>query len=198
MKAVLVREFGEYILHKFAEAEVIFAMSDHEKASEKEVRWLDKKSCDKIFGLCSPEQMSEDYANNIKGITKDERDIARVSYFEGISIKLETNKDNRFSEAEMRDALTWASKFQDAYQTLNQAYIDDYLKKLKEKRTEDAILVEVEMQYLPVSTFCFQCGKGAKALNENTCDKKYACSNWFPKYDENGCLILKKALKQSE
>jgi tRNA pseudouridine-54 N-methylase len=37
MKAVLVREFGEYILHKYADAEVVFAMSDHKKADEKDL-----------------------------------------------------------------------------------------------------------------------------------------------------------------
>lgn len=192
MKAVLVKEKGEYILHKYADAEVVFAMSDHKKADEKRLRYLDKKSCDKIFGLFNPEQMSEDYANNIKGITKDEKGLARVSYLDGISKGLEANKDKQFSEEEMLDALTWASKFQDAFQTLNQSYIDDYLNKLKEKRKEDAVLVEIEMQYLPVSTFCFECGKGSEALNETVCDKQYACSNWFPKYDDNGCLILRK------
>lgn len=194
MKAVLVRKNGEYILHKYADSEVVFAMSNHEKADEKRLRYLDKKNCDTIFGLYSPEQMSEDYANNIKGITKDEKGLARISYFDGITKGIETNKDKQFSEKEMLDALTWASKFQDAFQTLNQSYIDDYLNKLKEKRKEDAILVEIEMQYLPVSTFCFECGKGSEALNETVCDKQYACSNWFPKYDDNGCLILKKFL----
>ena len=194
MKAVLVRKNGEYILHKYADSEVVFAMSNHEKADEKRLRYLDKKNCDTIFGSYSLEQMSEDYANNIKGITKDEKGLARISYFDGITKGIETNKDKQFSEKEMLDALTWASKFQDAFQTLNQSYIDDYLNKLKEKRKEDAILVEIEMQYLPVSTFCFECGKGSEALNETVCDKQYACSNWFPKYDDNGCLILKKFL----
>jgi len=192
MKAVLVRKNGEYILHKYADSEVVFAMSDHKKADEKRLRYLDKKNCDTIFGSYSLEQMSEDYANNIKGITKDEKGLARISYFDGISKGIETNKDKQFSEKEMLDALTWASKFQDAFQTLNQSYIDDYLNKLKEKRKEDAVLVEIEMQYLPVSTFCFECGKGSEALNETVCDKQYACSNWFPKYDDNGCLILRK------
>lgn len=194
MKAVLVKENGEYILHKYADYGVFFARSEHQKADMQGLRHLDKKNCDTIFGLYSLEQMSEDYANNIKGITKDEKGLARISYFDGITKGIEMNKDKQFSEAEMLDALTWASNFQEFNQPLNQAYIDDYLKKLKEKRTEDAVLVEIEMQYLPVSTFCFECGKGSEALNETVCDKQYACNNWFPKYDDNGCLILKKFL----
>lgn len=192
MKAVLVKEKGEYILHKFADAEVVFAMSDHDWADEGGLRYLDKKSCDKIFGLYSPEQMSEDYANYIKGITKDEKDLARVSHFDGITTGIETYKDKQFSETEMLNALIWASSFQGANQVLNESILINYIKTLKEKRKEDAILVEIEMQYLPISSFCFECGKGVRALNETTCDKKLICNNWFPKYDDNGCLILKK------
>lgn len=193
MKAVLVKENGEYILHKYADAEVVFAMSNHEKADEKKLRHLDKKNCDTIFGLYSLEQMSEDYANNIKGITKDEKGLARISYFDGLAKGIETNKDKQFSEKEMLDALTWADDA-GSNQILNKHTLINYIEKLKEKRKEDAVLVEIEMQYLPVSTFCFECGKGSEALNENICDKQYACSNWFPKYDDNGCLILKKIL----
>ena len=191
MKAVLVRKNGEYILHKYADAEVVFAMSDHKKADEKRLRYLDKKSCDTIFGLFNPEQMSEDYANNIKGITKDEKGLARISYFDGITKGIEMNKDKQFSEKEILDALTWADD-EGANQILNKTTLIKYIEKLKEKRKQDAILVEIEMQYLPVSTFCFECGKGSEALNETVCDKQYACSNWFPKYDDNGCLILRK------
>ena len=194
MKAVLVRENGEYILHKYADYDVFFAMSDHKKADEKGLRWLDKKSCNKIFGLYSPEQMSEDYANNIKGITKDEKDLARVSYFDGISTGLETNKDKKFSIKDLMDALAWASSFQGANQTLNEKYRKSYIDNLTQKKKVDAIIVEIEMHYLPVSTFCFECGKGWEGLTQNDCNKKYACSNWFPKYDDNGCLILKKFL----
>jgi hypothetical protein len=191
MKAVLVRKNGEYILHKYADSEVVFAMSNHEKADEKRLRYLDKKNCDTIFGSYSLEQMSEDYANNIKGITKDEKGLARISYFDGITKGIEMNKDKQFSESEMLDALTWADDA-GANQILNKNTLIKYIEKLKEKRKEDAILVEIEMQYLPVSTFCFECGKGSEALNKTVCDKQYACSNWFPKYDDNGCLILRK------
>ena len=194
MKAVLVKEKGEYILHKYADSEVVFAMSNHEKADEKRLRYLDKKNCDTIFGSYSLEQMSEDYANNIKGITKDEKDLARVSYFDGISTGLETNKDKQFSIKDLMDALAWASSFQGANQTLNEKYRKSYIDNLTQKKKVDAIIVEIEMQYLPVSTFCFECGKGSEALNKTVCDKQYACSNWFPKYDDNGCLILKKFL----
>lgn len=194
MKAVLVRENGEYILHKYADYDVFFAMSDHKKADEKGLRWLDKKSCNKIFGLYSPEQMSEDYANNIKGITKDEKDLARVSYFDGISTGLETNKDKKFSIKDLMDALAWACSFHGTTNTLNDKLIDNYIKTFLERKSNEAVIVEIEMQYLPVSTFCFECGKGSEALNKTVCDKQYACSNWFPKYDDNGCLILKKFL----
>lgn len=197
MEAVLVKENGEYILHKYADAEVVFAMSDHEQADEKQLRCLDKRNCDKIFGVFNPKQMSEDYANNIKGITKEEKKLAKVFYLDGLTTNIQTDKDKQFSEAEMRDALTWATTFNGAFQELNQYHINDYIKTLREKRNKDAILVEIEMQYLPVSSFCFECGKGSRALNETTCDKKYACNNWFPKYDENGCLILKKADERS-
>jgi hypothetical protein len=193
MKAVLVREFGEYILHKFADAEVVFAMSDHKKADEKELRHLDGRNCDKISRVFNINQLTEDYVKKIKGVTKDEKDLARVSYLDGLIAGIGTDQDKIFTEKEMSDALTWAASFQGANQVLNESTLINYINTLKEKLFQDAILVEIEMQYLPVSTFCFECGKGARALNETTCDKKYACSNWFPKYDDNGCLILKKA-----
>jgi len=193
MKAVLVKENGEYILHKYADYGVFFARSEHEKADMQGLRCLDKQNCDEIFGLYSPEQMSEDYANKIKGITKDEKGLARVSYFDGLTKALETNSEKRFTEKDMMDALLWADSFQGKINMLNEKLMQNYIKNLKEKQIEDAVIVEIEMQYLPVSTFCFECGKGSKALNEATCDKKYACNNWFPKYDDNGCLILKKA-----
>lgn len=197
MKAVLVREFGEYILHKFADAEVVFAMSDYKKADEKGLRYLDRKNCNTICRVFNIDQMSEEYANKIKGITKDEKDIARTSYWHGVIAGIGTDHDKQFTEKDLNDALTWAASFQGANQVLNESTLINYIKTLKEKLQSDAILVEIEMQYLPVSTFCFECGKGARALNETTCDKKYACSNWFPKYNDNGCLILKKAHESS-
>lgn len=197
MKAVLVKENGEYILHKYADAEVVFAMSDHEQAEEKQLRSLDKRNCDKIFGVFNPKQMSEDYANNIKGITKEEKKLAKVFYLDGLTTNIETDKDKQFSETEMLDAILWASTYQSSNVALYAMTAAQYIKTLKEKRKKDAILVEIEMQYLPVSTFCFECGKGSRALNETTCDKKYACSNWFPKYDDKGRLILKKAHESS-
>ena len=192
MKAVLVKEKGEYILHKYADSEVVFAMSNHEKADEKRLRYLDKKNCDTIFGLFNPEQMSEDYANNIKGITKDEKGLARISYFDGITKGIEINKDKQFSVKDMMDSLAWACSFHGTTTTLNDKLIDNYIKTFLERKSNEAVIVEIEMQYLPVSTFCFECGKGSEALNETVCDKQYACSNWFPKYDDNGCLILRK------
>jgi hypothetical protein len=197
MKAVLVKEKGEYILHKFADAEVIFAMSKHKKAAEKELRRLNKTSCELIFNVFDVDQLTEDYVKKIKGITSDEKGLARVCYLDGLVKGIAADVEKEFSEKEMLDALIWASSFQGANQVLNISTLVNYIKTLKEKRKEDAILVEIEMQYLPVSTFCFECGKGARALNEITCDKKYACSNWFPKYDDNGCLILKKAHESS-
>lgn len=194
MKAVLVRENGEYILHKYADYGVFFARSEHEKADEQGLRWLDKQNCDEIFGLQRPEQMSENYANKIKGITKDEKDLARVSYFDGLTKALETNSEKRFNEKDMMDALLWAGSFQGTTNMLNEKLMLNYIKTLLERKFNEAVIVEIEMQYLPLSSFCFECGKGSRALNETVCDKQYACSNWFPKYDDNGCLILKKSM----
>jgi hypothetical protein len=194
MKAVLVKEKGEYILHKYAEASVVLAMSDHDKSHEQGVRSLDKRNCDSIFGVLTPQQMSEEYASKIMGITKDERDLARVSYHEGLIARISSDTDNRFNEKDLMDALIWASSFQGANQTLNEGYMKSYIDNLTQKKKVDAIIVEIEMHYLPVSTFCFECGKGSEALTQNDCNKKYACNNWFPKYDDNGCLILKKFL----
>lgn len=192
MKAVLVKENGEYILHKFADAEVVFAMSKHKKADEKELRRLNKTNCELIFNVFDVYQLTEDYVKKIKGITSDEKGLARVCYLDGLVKGIAADVEKQFSEKEMLDALIWASSFQGANQALHISTLISYIKTLKERRKEDAVLVEIEMQYLPVSTFCFECGKGARALNENPCDKKYACNNWFPKYDDNGCLILKK------
>lgn len=195
MKAVLIKEKQEYVLHKYADAEVLFAMSNRNKADEKQLRYLDKKNCDAIFGLLDPKQMSDEYAEKIKGITKDERELARISYRDGLILGINNFEDKEYNEQDLLDALTWASMLNNAHQTLNQAYINNYLKKLKEKRKNDAVLVDIEMQYLPVTTFCFSCGKGSEALNQTICENQNACTNWFPNYDSNGCLILKKVLK---
>jgi len=192
MKAALVRENGGYILHKYADYGVFFARSEHEKADVQGLRWLDEQNCDEIFGFQSPEQMSDNYANKIKGITKDEKGLARVSYFDGLTKALEINSEKRFTEKDMMDALLWANSFPTT-NIPNEKLIQNYIETILERKLNEAVIVEIEMQYLPVSTFCFECGKGSKALNETVCDKQYACSNWFPKYDYNGCLILKKS-----
>ena len=194
MKAVLIKEKGEYILHKYADAQVVLAMSNHEKSQEKRVRSLDKRNCDSIFGISSPQQMSEQYASKIMGITKDERDIARTSYLDGLLAGIGSDKNKQFNEKDLIDALIWASSFQGTNQNMIESDMKNYIDNLTQKRKVDAILVEIEMQYLPVSTFCFECGKGGEALTQYDCNKQYACNNWFPKYDDKGCLILKKTL----
>jgi hypothetical protein len=192
MIGVLIKKSGEYLLHKYGNADIIFAYSNEELAKKHEVRLLNTENCDSIFDDQNIELGAKNHIKTLPIVTKDEEKFAYSGYVGGFKDALKNNESKIFTEQQMVDALIWAGSFQGANQELNESYMRNYIQTQIAKMKEDAVLVEIKMQYLPVSTFCFECGRGITKINESTCEEKTTCKNWFPNYDDNGCLILTK------
>lgn len=191
MNATLLKANEEYVLQKMNDPLIIWGTTYHEKAEESEILKLNKDNCDEIFGTVNIIEKSRKYADRYALNSRENR-IAYVAHKIGMVKGLEMNKDKVFTKKQMYDALVWAASFQGAYQTLNDSYIKNYVDNQMSKIDVTSVDVIIEMEFSPITCFCFDCGKVASAMSEEICKKVGSCYNYVPKHDENDCLILKR------
>jgi hypothetical protein len=146
---------------------------------------LSIKNCDEIFGVFDVEKMAEEYATSTTFIKKgevptykeieDAENISEIAFIVGFNKALDMNKEKVFTLEQVHKLLrlvhTLPNRDFEFYEDeTNVLQIDAFISAHIQEPRETEIEVEVEM--------------------DNGSDELYAFP--VPKFDEDGCLILKK------
>jgi hypothetical protein len=169
-----------------------------------EGRKLSKQNCDEIFGVVDIEKLALEKASVFGGVVNKPETLTdeQIGYMHGFIEAMALNKDKLFTSSDMLSAYVQGTndgaQFEGLMDYDNEDNEDAFsfaeeveLEFRQSLQPLNEIDVEVEMRWVPKSTYCTSCGSGGKYM-ETPCDHKNDCEHWSPNFDSKGCLILKK------
>jgi hypothetical protein len=191
MKAKLIKVNNIYTL---MDGDKMVASSDSDFQTDYEVMKLSKENCDEIFGVVDVEKLAKKYLDS----RYDNEDIAHPELYEeynsfivGFNKRAELNKDKVFTLEDIRKAIAYGESVRDMDE--GKIPYKTFVEFIQSLHQPAEIEVMVEMEWLPIATFCTACGSGGEHM-KTPCDHKNDCSHWSPKLDSNGFLILKRVI----
>jgi hypothetical protein len=167
MKAKLIKhKFGYNLVDTNGE---FIATSKDEYSNGVNLKyWLSKENCDEIFGVVSPEVMMKDIECNC--------DKTKEGYIIGFQMAMELNKDKVFTEKDMEIMFEFGYRKNNLIETTFKSALNFI--QSSQKPTE----IEVEIVMEP-----YHDGEFIDDGKTHIVEPK-----WRPKFDEDGCLILKR------